>query len=176
MEAMTDQEEAAAGGEARSDRREGYQKRRQRRFARAGGGGQAAAAAKRRRKDVRDHNESHQGSNDRRQDEAAAAQQTASGGGTSESATRSHLKVQTTGGIRTTEGGRPMFKASDGRWRRSPEKRNAGGFEGDGRLGCLGGVCGFASNIHFMFEAGNRGVTSGHMEIVTRGHVFHRVG
>ncbi|KAK9089184.1 hypothetical protein Scep_028266 [Stephania cephalantha] len=39
----------------------------------------------------------------------------------------SHLKLPTTGGLRTTEGGRPIFKSPDGIWSRSrsPEIRNA---------------------------------------------------
>ncbi|KAK9094321.1 hypothetical protein Scep_025790 [Stephania cephalantha] len=53
--------------------------------------------------------------------------------GTSEShqespkGTMSHLKLPTTGGLRTTEGGRPIFKSPDGIWSRSrsPEIRNA---------------------------------------------------
>ncbi|KAK9157770.1 hypothetical protein Scep_004344 [Stephania cephalantha] len=51
--------------------------------------------------------------------------QPASGGGrrattgASPAGTMSHLKLPTTGGLRTTEGGRPIFKSSDGIWSRS---------------------------------------------------------
>ncbi|KAK9112278.1 hypothetical protein Scep_019797 [Stephania cephalantha] len=67
--------------------------------------------------------------------------------------TMSHLKVPTTGGLRTTEGGRPIFKSPDGIWSGGGRRRRkcGGGFEGDGALGAWsawGGNSAMASYSH----------------------------